>query len=63
MRIVRVIRFLFSAMMESVVLGGELGVARLFSEVEVDRRDGGWICCDARRDGGSRKGFGVVVRF
>jgi hypothetical protein len=40
-RIVRVMRFLFSAMMASAVLGGELGVARLFSEVEVERRDGG----------------------
>lgn len=43
-RIVRVIRFLFSAIMPSVVLGGELGVARLFSEVEAERRDGAWIC-------------------
>jgi hypothetical protein len=56
-------RFLFSAMMASADLGGEPGVARLISAVEVERRDGGWTCCDARRDGGSRKGFGVAVRF
>lgn len=62
-RIVRVIRFLFSAMIASADLGGELGVVRLFSDVDVERRDGGWTCCDARRDGGSRKGFGVAVRF
>jgi hypothetical protein len=62
-RIVRVIRVLFSAMIASADLGGELGVVRLFSDVDVERRDGGWTCCDARRDGGSRKGFGVAVRF
>lgn len=62
-RIVRVIRLLFSAIIASADLGGELGVVRLFSDVEVERRDGGWTCCDARRDGGSRKGFGVAVRF
>lgn len=41
---VRVMTFLFSAMMAEAVLGGELGVVRLFSEVEAERRDGVCIC-------------------
>ncbi len=41
---VRVMRFLFSAIMAGPVLGGELGVVKVFSEVEAERRDGVCIC-------------------
>lgn len=41
---VRVMTFLFSAMISEAVLSGKLGVVRLFSEVEAERRDGVCIC-------------------
>lgn len=43
-RMVRVIRFLFSAMMACLVLGGDFGVVRLFSKVEFEGRSNVWIC-------------------
>lgn len=69
MRIVLVMRFLFSAMIVSGFFGGDEGVVVIgfSSSMKEDNADGGWICwdcdCDPRRAPGSRNGFGVVARF
>lgn len=62
-KIVRVMRFLFSEMMDPGSLGGELGVEEDFSSAEVDIIDGCGACCDFRLEWESKKGLGVGVRF
>lgn len=60
-RMVLVMRFLFSAIMASMLLGGEAGVAVSWSETESP--DGIWVCCNPRREVESRNGLGVGARF
>lgn len=62
-RIVRVIRFLFSAMMDSTFLGGESGVEFVLSSADVADAAGGCACCAPRLPLLSKNGFGVGARF
>lgn len=55
-------RFLFSEMTASILLGGEVGIAGV-SSIEAESPDGACVCCSPRRELESRNGFGVGTRF